>query len=122
MMALHTPLSLLLHFLVLLLPLVVDATYVPPGAICKDYNTTLNISVSALKYNAPKWMNNYVLMDFNSIGGSRLDAGFPPPVIGPVHYRNSVTIFGTFCTPEVPSKGHEKTVLLATQGIGFDGR
>jgi hypothetical protein len=98
--------------LAVLLPAVVSVAYVPRGAICQDYNTALDVSVSALKYVAPKWANNYELMNFNSIGGCRLDAGFPA----------SVAIFGTFCTPKAPPKGHEKTILLATHGTGFDGR
>jgi hypothetical protein len=122
MMALYTYLPLFLHFLAFLLPVVVCCAYVPPGAVCQDYIVNLDVSVSALKYAGPKWSNNYELMDFNSIGGSRLDAGFPAPLTGSMDYNDSVTISGTFCTPAVTWKGHERTVLLATHGIGFDRR
>ena len=113
--------SLVLTFLTLHAPFA-NAAYIPAGAVCQDYTTSITVTTEVLEYVAPKWINNYELAGFLSAGGTRSNAGFPAPVTGPFNFTGSMTIAGTFCTPKKAIQGHEKTVLLATHGIGFDRR
>ncbi|KAG8525997.1 uncharacterized protein KY384_000759 [Bacidia gigantensis] len=95
--------------------------YIPLGASCYDSITPVTVTSANYPWIAPKWSDNYGLIDFVSLASSRLDAGFPQPIGPPVNETASYEIAGTFCTPKKPGK-NAKTVLLATHGLAFDRR
>lgn len=62
-------------------------------------------------------------MDFlSTIASFGRSADFPLPVGNPETQTASYEIYATFCAPEMMGGKRSKTVLLATHGIGFDGR
>lgn len=98
------------------------ADYVPKGANCVDSIIPVTVSSNNRPWIAPKWKNNYELIDFLSSATSRPSAGFPAPVgNNTVKQTLSYEIGATFCTPQKPGN-HSNTVLVATHGLGFDRR
>ncbi|KAI9757587.1 MAG: hypothetical protein M4579_003399 [Chaenotheca gracillima] len=118
--------SILLSLLGLALCALVEAhsgksTYYPPRAKCVEYLIPVSVSTPVLVWNTTKWEDNYGLVDYVSVDSTRVDAGFPGPVTtSPEPYTGSFKVAATFCTPKHPKNGREKTVLLASHGLGFD--
>ena len=121
-MSASLPTIVLLLWCCLLGAVATDGVYHPPNAVCEDFEIPLTVSTPALVWKAPEWDNNYDLTDFVSLAATRPSADFPLPMTSGGSFEGNVTIAGTFCSPKQPSGGHKQTVLLATHGLGFDGR
>lgn len=94
-----------------------DKTYYPPDAECTEYEVPIHLESDDYVFNATQWETDYNLEDFLSTVTTRPSAMFPSPFSGPVRNTGNYTIAASFCTPKVKN-GKEKTVILATHGIG----
>lgn len=92
-------------------------TYYPPNADCVDYMIPINIVSDNFVFNYTKWESDYDLEDFISIATTRVGAMYPTVLEGPKTENATYKIAASFCTPKV-KLGKEKTVILATHGIG----
>ncbi|KAH7073746.1 Alpha/Beta hydrolase protein [Paraphoma chrysanthemicola] len=75
-------------------------------AHCESYNIPVTITSENIIYNISEFKDNFDVFD---------------PIGGVENVTASYTISGTFCYPKTFS-GREKTVLLATHGLHYDGR
>ncbi|RFU27310.1 hypothetical protein B7463_g9030, partial [Scytalidium lignicola] len=91
--------------------------YYPPAAHCEEYLVPLPITAEQAVFNATKWETPYDLEAFFSTLTTRPSAGFAAPLTAPVTLTKTVEIAASFCTPK-KTNGKEKTVILATHGIG----
>jgi pimeloyl-ACP methyl ester carboxylesterase len=112
---------LLLYFLPILLAEAhaTRKSYTPPNANCVDYEIPAAVATKGIEWIAPKWTDNYGLIDFVFLSSARTDANFTPPITGPVDINGNYTISATFCFPKTKNE-HSSTVLLATHGLGYD--
>ena len=92
-------------------------SYYPPTADCVDYMIPVDIVSKNLFFNFTKWNSDFDLEDFLSIATTRASANFPGVLEGPTSEAATVHIAASFCEPKVKN-GKEKTVILATHGIG----
>lgn len=92
-------------------------SYYPPGANCQDYLIPIEISYQSLPFNATQWENDYELTSFLVDATTRSGAGYPAPLGLPQTVAGHHKIAASFCTPK-KTNGKEKTVILATHGIG----
>jgi hypothetical protein len=92
-------------------------------AQCTPYTIPLNVTSQNIVFNITKFRNDLDLIDV-ATNIERKDSNVTfNPVGGVENVTAQYSISGTFCTPKNASgNGREKTVLLATQGIGYDGR
>lgn len=98
-----------------------SSSYTPPGAHCQDYTVPVTVTSLNFPWVAPKWVDDFGLINFVSEASSRTDDGFPAPIGAPISQTASYKIGATFCTP-VKSTANSGKVLLATHGVGFDRR
>ncbi len=90
-------------------------------AQCMNYTIPLTVTSDNFVFNISKFENNYDVVDvITNIARKDSNTTFHP-VAGRHNVTATYTISGTFCSPKSPS-GREKTVLLATHGIAYDGR
>jgi pimeloyl-ACP methyl ester carboxylesterase len=92
-------------------------SYYPPTADCVDYMIPVDIVSSNMFFNFTKWNTDFDLEDFLSIATTRASANFPGVLEGPTDEAATFNIAASFCEPKVKN-GKEKTVILATHGIG----
>jgi hypothetical protein len=92
-------------------------SYYPPTADCKEYTIPVTISSENAIFNFSRWDDDYALEDFLSAVTTRAGAGYPGIVSSTVTENATYEIAASFCTPKKPY-GKEKTVILATHGIG----
>jgi pimeloyl-ACP methyl ester carboxylesterase len=93
-------------------------TYYPPDADCTEYTVPITISSEDLVFNATAaFETDYDVENFLSVAETRPSANFPGPFADPVTTKGSYNIAASFCTPKAKN-GKEKTVILATHGIG----
>jgi pimeloyl-ACP methyl ester carboxylesterase len=97
--------------------LVKAQTYYPPGADCKEYMIPVEITSDNFVFNGTEWDDDYGLQDFISLATTRPSAMFPTVLSGPKTETATYKIAASFCTPK-HKNGKEKTVILATHGIG----
>ena len=91
------------------------------GTSCTTYSIPITVS-STNNIFAYQFKDDFDLAQFNADLGTRdLAIGFRP-ISGQVNSTANYTIAGTFCTPTNRKGGHEKTVLLASHGLGFERR
>jgi hypothetical protein len=90
-------------------------------ADCYDYEIPVTTQTEALIWGRPKFSDNYDLAAFISTLIAR--PANPPfnPFSGTQNVTGIYTISATFCSPKT-SNVHEKTILLATPGLGYDRR
>lgn len=92
-------------------------TYYPPAAKCQDYMVPVNVDYDELQFTATPWQNDYDVTNFLTEVTTRAGANYPSPFGASTHINTTYQIAATFCTPKNPI-GKEKTVILATHGIG----
>ena len=92
-------------------------SYYPRDADCQDYWIPVEIQSDNYGFNATRWQTDYDLEDFLSIATTRAGANYPSPLDGPKSENATFQIAASFCTPKTKN-GKEKTVILATHGIG----
>jgi hypothetical protein len=94
----------------------------PSNGFCTDYTVKETITYPALQWVTQRFASNHdvvaLLADLASKDG--LDA--PPFKNGTVNTTKTFEVAGTFCKPICEKNGKEKTVLVATHGLGFDRR
>ncbi|KAK9492591.1 Alpha/Beta hydrolase protein [Lipomyces doorenjongii] len=93
--------------------------YYPPNAVCQDYMIPVDIEYTNVAFNATRWGDDYGLNNFLDVLTTRAGVYDSPPVglASPSTQTATVNIAATFCTPK-NKNGKEKTVILATHGIG----
>jgi pimeloyl-ACP methyl ester carboxylesterase len=85
------------------------------------YRVPLIVTSENFVFNISNFQNDFDLIDLVT-DYVRKDANTSFHFIaGEKNETAEYLISGTFCSPKKPS-GHEKTVLLATHGIAYDGR
>lgn len=90
---------------------------------CYDYEIPVTTQINAVTWNVPEFADNYDVAGFvNNLTRRDASTAFKP-ISRPQNTTStgSFSISATFCSPKT-SNGHEKTVLVATPGLGFDGR
>ncbi|PVI08560.1 alpha/beta-hydrolase [Periconia macrospinosa] len=94
------------------------SAYYPPNGVCSDFYVPLSLDYEGPEWNASRWNNAFELQDFLSTATASARAGYPLP-LGPMkRFQGNYEIAATFCTPRTPKDGKEKTVIVATHGIG----
>jgi hypothetical protein len=97
----------------------------PSNGVCTDFSITKTVTALNYPFTQPKWKNNYDVAGF-SADLARKPAKDPKdafvPLGKPSNLTQTHTIFATFCSPKDTKKGKESTVLVATHGLGYDGR
>ena len=99
-------------------------TYVhPSNGICTDYTVTEEVTSADPIWGLPKFQTNFDVAYF-LFNSTRKDsqANTPSPISGYQNNTKTYTVAATFCTPQKPVGGRETTVLLASHGLGYDGR
>ncbi|KAK8064623.1 hypothetical protein PG994_007261 [Apiospora phragmitis] len=93
---------------------------------CIDYQIPVTTRTEARIWGLPKFSSNYDVSAFflSLIRRTTVPPTLPfNPFSGSKNVTGNYTIGATFCSPKNTSKGgHEKTVLLATHGLGYDRR
>ena len=98
-------------------------SYQQRGAICQEYTIPITINFENYVYNATKFVDNLDLVNFTTASSTVNSSSIFLPVEAlPVNETVSLEVFGTFCQPSNTSAGRDSTVLVATHGIGTDGR
>lgn len=93
------------------------------GGNCLDYQIPVTTQTEALIWGLPKFTTNYDASAFILSLIRRPSPTIPfTPFSGSKNVTGNYTIGATFCSPKESKDGHEKTVLLATHGLGFDRR
>ncbi|KAK3074712.1 hypothetical protein LTR53_002655 [Teratosphaeriaceae sp. CCFEE 6253] len=91
--------------------------YYPATADCIEYTVPITIAYDQVTFNFTQWEDDYQLEQFLADATTRAGADFPTIVSGTTPASGSYEIAASFCTPKKPN-GKEKTVVLATHGIG----
>ena len=91
--------------------------YYPANADCLEYTVPVSVSYDRLSFNFTHWEDDNALQQFLADVTTRSGANFPGVVDGSVHETASYNISASFCSPKVKN-GKEKTVVVATHGIG----
>jgi len=91
--------------------------------VCTDFKVPLTVTSTNLVLNITTLANNFEVVDFLT-DFTRIDSKTAfNPIGGIKNETANYFISGTFCTPKISSgNGHEKIVLLATHGLGYDRR
>ena len=93
--------------------------YYPPTANCVEFTIPVTFTAENTIFNIPEWVDDYALEDFLSVATTRASAGFPSIAAGVKEETVTRQIAASFCTPKnTNGDGKEKTVILATHGIG----
>lgn len=91
--------------------------YYPPQANCAEFYVPVTFESENIVFDFPVWSDDFALQDFLAIATTRATAMLPSIVTGTKKEKVTRQIAASFCTPKNPS-GKEKTVILATHGIG----
>ncbi|RDW83518.1 hypothetical protein BP5796_05009 [Coleophoma crateriformis] len=91
-----------------------------PGLMgnCYDYEIPVITQTQAQIFGLPKFSDNF---DVSGLFGNLIKRTPFNPFAGTQNVTGNYTISATFCSPKTLN-GHEKTVLLATSGLGYDSR
>lgn len=82
----------------------------------------MTVSSKIYLYNSTKFANNYDVTDFVTASSSVNSTNvFLPVEKDPVVQTFQLQVHGTFCHPAHIAAGQERTVIVATHGIGGDG-
>ncbi|KAF2472059.1 alpha/beta-hydrolase [Lindgomyces ingoldianus] len=77
----------------------------------------ISIDYEAAEFNGTQWKNGYDLEDFLTSLTTRPGTTGPPPLGNKKRFKGSYEIAASFCVPK-KKNGKEKTVIVATHGIG----
>ncbi|KAF2869790.1 Alpha/Beta hydrolase protein [Massariosphaeria phaeospora] len=101
----------------------------PSNGICTDYKINNTVSSLNLIYQYPKFRDNFDVAAhlFNVTQVYRQTPeegaeGYMPFAPVPQNATATYQLAGTFCRPKKEKSGNEKTVLVATHGLGYDRR
>ena len=98
------------------------STYQQRGATCQDYVISLSVTSENWIFNATMFDDNYDLVNFTTaVSTVNSTSVFQPVEALPVNQTFDLDVSATFCTP-ASQTANSGTVLLATHGIGGDGR
>ena len=92
--------------------------YYPPQAACTEFYVPVTFESENVVFNVPKWEDNFALVDLLAVLTTRPSANLPSIIAGTKKEKVTRQIAASFCTPKTPN-GKEKTVILATHGIGL---
>jgi hypothetical protein len=91
-------------------------------ADCHDYDIPVTTQTEALVFGLPKFSDNFDVVGlFGNLVRRDAATSFKPFLNEKRNVTGNYTIGATFCSPK-RFNGHEKTVLLATPGLGYDRR
>lgn len=88
-------------------------------ATCIPYLIPVTVTSENYVFNLTEFKNN---LDVASLSATVAGGDTFRPVAGLKNETASYTISATFCSPKKPAGGREKTVLLATHGLVYDGQ
>ncbi|KUJ13436.1 uncharacterized protein LY89DRAFT_737415 [Mollisia scopiformis] len=90
---------------------------------CYDYNIPVTTKINAVNWLLPELSDNFAVAGFFADLIARDSSTAFHPVSAPQNTTSfaNFSISATFCSPKINS-GHDKTVLLASHGLGFDSR
>lgn len=92
-------------------------SYYPPAANCVEFLLPVSISPTISQFNAPKWEDDFQLVDFLAVATTRMTPETQSPFGDTITLNATFQIAASFCSPkEVTDRA--KTVILATHGIG----
>lgn len=91
--------------------------YYPPQAVCTEFFVPVTFESDNVVFNFPKWDDDFALEDFLAVATTRASANLGSIAAGTKKETVTRQIAASFCTPKSPN-GKEKTVILATHGIG----
>jgi hypothetical protein len=94
----------------------------PSNGICTDYTVKEIITYSALQWATPPFTSNHDVVALLADLASKDGLATPPFKNDTLDTTKTFEIAGTFCKPISENSGKEKTVLVATHGLGFDRR
>ena len=94
----------------------------PSNGICTDISVTEEVSSEDPVWGGPRFQDDFDLIAFLFNTTRKDQENIPPSVSGFKNATNTYTVSATFCTPKTLKEGKEKTVLLATHGLWYDGR
>src|SRR5262249_7765321 len=100
----------------------------PSNGICTDYTITTTITAENSIYAYTKFRDNYdVAASLSNISQSFRQTPEAGSIgFNPFSQAKNITgtynLAATFCRPKVEKSGKEKTVLVATHGVGYDRR
>ena len=89
--------------------------------ICHDYSIPVNVSITALEASYDRFTSNYNVVDFSNGLAGRTGATALHLFSGPTQVTGAYTIGATICSPGNHTE-KEKTILLASHGLGYDRR
>jgi hypothetical protein len=95
-----------------------------PAGDCEDYSITVPVTSDLYQWAPPPFKDNFDVVDW-LFNGSRKDSQQVYHPFGDAKKKTvtkKYTISATFCSPKARKGGKEKTVLLATSGLAYDGR
>lgn len=91
--------------------------YYPPAAYCAEFMIPVAFEAETTVFAFPKWDDDYALEDFLAVATTRPSAMLDSLITGTKTETATRQIAASFCTPK-HKNGKEKTVILATHGIG----
>ncbi|ORY14937.1 Alpha/Beta hydrolase protein [Clohesyomyces aquaticus] len=93
-------------------------TYYPPNGDCQDYMVPISIDYEAPEFNATQWKTPNEFEDWVTTLTARDGTSGQVAAFGNMkRFKGSYEIAASFCTPK-KKNGKEKTVVVATHGIG----
>lgn len=91
-------------------------TYYTANANCVEYVVLISVSYDRVNFNFIHWEDDHAMAQFRADTTARAGADFPGVMDGTVRATVSYNMSAS-CSPKVLN-GKEKTVILATHGIG----
>ncbi|KAF2118209.1 Alpha/Beta hydrolase protein [Lophiotrema nucula] len=94
----------------------------PSNGNCEDYTVKESITSPNLHWAYPIFKDNYDVAGFLFNMTRKDRATTFVPFDGIQNVTDTYEVSGTFCSPKTLRGGKEKTVLVATHGLGYDRR
>jgi hypothetical protein len=95
--------------------------YYPPNADCTEFFVPISLDYEQPEFKQNlRWKDSYELQSFLAALTASPRAKNPEqsPLGDMKRYKGDYEIAASFCTPRKPKGGKEKTVIVATHGIG----
>jgi hypothetical protein len=95
-----------------------------PSGHCTPYTITVPITSENLCWNPPPFKDNFDVVDYLYNTSRKDSQEVFKPFNGTQNVTKNYTISATFCNPKAANRKDRKetTILLATSGLGYDGR
>lgn len=94
----------------------------PPNGVCTEYSIKVTATSTGYIWGIPRFKDNYDVVEFLTEIARKDSAEVFHPLSGVKNVTDTYEVAATFCTPKKTKGGKEKTVLLATHGLGYDRR